>query len=227
MVVILVVLTLVVCLSIDYIRTRRAEAGEAPLRVHAAARSDTAILERYFHPGHTWAMLEGAGTVTMGVDDIARGFIGAPDAIEVVPTGTSVRQGEPIVKLRKGSRSLALVAPLSGVLTETNPDLQADPSILNNSPFERGWIAKIAPANLALELHNLLRGPLADKWRDGVRAQLAAWFAPRLGVVLQDGGQLVDNFSEHLSDSDWEELAASLFLVEPFERSTTHTREGQ
>ncbi len=227
MVVILVVLTLIICLAVDAMRSRRAEQSEAARRPVRPVSSETVILERYFHPGHTWAMIEGAAVATVGVDDIARGFIGSPDSVEVASPGVSVRQGEPMIKLRHGSKSLALVAPLSGVLIETNSGLTAKPSLLKDSPFEKGWVAKIAPANLALELHNLLKGSLADKWREGVRAQLAAWFAPKLGVVLQDGGQVVDNFSELLSDKDWEELAETLFLVGPSEQSKTHTREGQ
>ncbi len=227
MVVILVVLTLVVCLVIDLMRSRRAAASEAAPKAAKQAQSATAIVERYFHPGHTWAMLEGTASATVGIDDIARGFIGNPESIEITPQGSSVRQGEPIVKLRRGSRTLSLVAPLSGVLLETNKGLSAKPSLLKDSPFEKGWVARIAPGNLALELHNLLRGQLADKWREGVRAQLTAWFAPKLGVVLQDGGQIVDNFSDLLSDKDWEDLAENLFLVEPSEGSKTQSPEGQ
>jgi glycine cleavage system H protein len=226
MVVGLVILTLAVCIAIDAIRSRRAVARTEIQRATPPVPSATAILERYFHPGHSWVMLENPASATVGVDDIARSFIGAPDSIEVVPQGATVRQGEPLVKLRRGSRMLTLVAPLSGVLLETNSRLSDHPALLKESPYEKGWVARIAPANLALEIHNLLRGPLADRWREGVRAQLAAWFAPKMGLVLQDGGQLADNFSELLSDKEWEELAASLSLVERSEQSQIQTREG-
>ncbi len=226
MVVILVILTLIVCLAIDYFRTRRAQVKEGVPPTVQPVPSATAILERFFHPGHSWALLDNPASATVGVDEVARGFIGAPDSVEVVPRGASVRQGEPLVKLRRGSRTLTLVAPLSGVLVETNPRLSDQPSLVNDSPYEKGWVAKIAPANLALEIHNLLRGPLADKWREGVQAQLASWFEPRLGLVLQDGGRIVANFSDLLTDKDWEELAESLFLVGPAEQSKIQTREG-
>jgi len=226
MIVILVLLTLAVCLTIDALRNRSADAQAA---AHTEARplpSATAIIERYFHPGHSWAQLETPAAATVGVDDIARSFIGVPDRVEIVPKGSTVRQGEPLVKLHRGSRTLTLVSPLSGVLQETNSRLSHQPSLLKDSPYERGWVARIAPANIALEIHNLLRGPLAEKWREGVRAQLASWFAPKMGLVLQDGGQMIDDFSALLSDKDWEELAASLFLVERSEQSQIQTREG-
>jgi len=226
MIVILVVLTLIVCLAIDAFRTRRAGVKAKSGAAVQPLPSATAVLERYFHPGHSWAMLEGTASATVGADDIARGFIGAPDSVEIAPRGATVRQGEPLAKLRRGTRTLTLVAPLSGVLMETNARLSDQPSLLKDSPFEKGWVARIAPANLALEIHNLLSGSLADKWREGVRAQIASWFTPKLGLVLQDGGQMVDNFSELLNDKDWEELAGSLFLVETSEQSKTLNREG-
>lgn len=226
MVVILVFLTLLVCLAIDYIRTRHAQVESVPGPVAGSIPGSTTVLERYFHPGHSWALLESASLATVGVDEVARGFIGSLDRVEIVPQGTVVRQGEPLVKLHRGTRSLTLVAPLSGVLKETNSRLSAHPSLLGDSPFDKGWVARIIPANLALEIHNLMKGALAERWREGVRAQLASWFAPRLGLVMQDGGQMVDDYSDLLSDKDWRELAASLFLVEASDQSITSTREG-
>jgi glycine cleavage system H protein len=226
MVIVLVILTLVVCLTIDVFRSRRARARAEVRPASQPVPSATTILERYFHPGHSWAMLEGSASVTVGVDDVARSFIGSVDGVEIAPKGADVRQGEPLVRLHRGARTLTLVAPLSGVLVETNSGLADHPSLLADSPFEKGWIARIAPANLALEIHNLLRGQLADRWREGVRAQLASWFAPKMGLVLQDGGQLADNFGELLSDQEWEELAEKLFLVESSEQSKFQSREG-
>jgi glycine cleavage system H protein len=226
MVILLVILTLVVCLTIDVLRSRRASAKADVRRAAQTVPSATKILERYFHPGHSWAILEDSASVRVGVDDVARSFIGSVDGVEVVPKGADVRQGEPLVRLRRGARALTVVAPVSGVLVETNSGLTDHPSLLTDSPLDKGWIARIAPANLAIEIHNLLRGQLADRWRDGVRAQLAAWFAPKLGLVLQDGGQLADNFGELLNDQEWGELAEKLFLVEPSEQSKSQSREG-
>jgi glycine cleavage system H protein len=226
MIVILVLLTLVVCLAVDALRTRGAGAKAEPAAAAHPMPSATAVLERYFHPGHSWVMLEGADSATVGADEITRALIGTPDSVEIAPKGAAVRQGEPLAKLRRGTRTLTLVSPLSGVLTDTNTRLSNKPSLLKDSPFEKGWVARIAPANFVLEIHSLLSGSLADRWREGVRAQITSWFTPKLGPVLQDGGQMIDNFSELLSDKDWQELAGSLFLVETSEQSKSLNREG-
>jgi len=226
MVIVLVILTLIVCLGIDVLRSRRVRA-EADLRSAGQSHpSATAVFERLFHPGHAWALIEGS-SVRVGMDEVARSFIGSVDGIEIAPKGSQVRQGEPLARLRHGSRILTLASPLSGVLLETNTGAADRPSLLSASPFEKGWIARIAPENLALETHNLLRGVLADRWRDSVRAQLVAWFAPRMGLVLQDGGELAENLGDLLSDPEWNELAANLFPLETSEQSKFQTHEGQ
>jgi glycine cleavage system H protein len=227
MVIVLVILTLIVCLGIDVVRSRRLRAAADARTAGQSLPSATAILERFFHPGHAWALVEDSSTVRVGMDEVARNFIGSVDGIETAPKGSEVRQGEPLARLRHGSRILTLAAPLSGVLIEANPLAADRPSLLSASPFEKGWIARIAPTNLAQEMHNLLRGALADRWRDAVRAQLAGCFAPKMGLVLQDGGQLADNFGDLLSDPEWQELADKLFPVESSEQSKSQTHEGQ
>lgn len=219
MVIALVFLTLVICLIIDYVRTRGAEVRAAVGSVPDAAPCATRILERYYHPGHSWAMMDEPAFVTVGIDDLAQRFMGAVDRVEIPDVGSAVRQGEPLVTLRRGSRALTLVAPVSGSLTETNKKLSSDPSILKGSPYEKGWVAKIAPSNLAVELRNLLKGQLADRWREGVQAQILAWFSPRLGIVLQDGGHLIEDLSKLVNEEEWNELARSLFLIQPSDNS--------
>lgn len=212
MVAFLVILTVAVCIIVDILRRQRAKAPVTSLHRLAdkAVPPEAVIPERFFHPGHSWALVEAVQPVTVGADDIAQRIIGNPDRIEVTARG-DVRQGEPFVTLHRGRRSITLAAPLSGVIQSVNPGLSADPSLLKQSPYEKGWIAKIVPSNLYVELRNLLKGALAERWREGVQAQIAALFAPQLGAVLQDGGQYIDNLGDLLSDQEWKALIRELF----------------
>jgi glycine cleavage system H lipoate-binding protein len=162
-------------------------------------------------------MMDGSKPVTLGADDIVQRFMARLDRVEMPEPGAEVRQGEPLVTFRQGKRSLTLVSPLSGTLTEVNAKLSAKPALLRESPYERGWVARIKPSNLQIELHNLLRGALAERWREGVQAQIAAWFSPRLGVVLQDGGQWIDDMGSLVKDDEWDRLAQTLFFVAPMQ----------
>ena len=220
MVVALVILTIAVGVTVDLIRRGRAK---SPVLTRPAARailSATKVIDRYYHPAHTWARVEEQESVTVGADDLAQHMIGNLDRIEIAAKGSTVRQGEPFVKLHRGRRALILAAPLSGVVKEVNSELSKHPSLLRDSPYEKGWIARIAPINLLVEVRNLLKGSLAERWRENAQAQVASWFSPRLGMVLQDGGKWVDNPSDLLNDNEWRELTQELLFIQPSEQST-------
>jgi glycine cleavage system H protein len=200
---------LAVCLGIEAIRNRGKESVVEPQA--KASPGIAAAIERLFHPGHSWAQIVDAQTVTVGIDDFTQRFLGTVEFVEVRPGGTMVQQGDALATLRHKGRQLAIVAPISGVLLETNPEVSARPGVVNSSPYEQGWLAKIRPARLETEIRNLLRGAAAERWREALQAQMASWFAPKLGLVLQDGGEWVDNLSDLLSDDEWEKLAQTLF----------------
>ena len=212
----LVLATFLVFIAIDIVRRRRTQAAAVS---RLSVQPMEQVFERYFHPGHSWALVENPRTVTVGVDDLVPRVVGKLDRVEIATAGSSLRQGEPLVTLHSGSRSLSLGSPLSGVVEEVNPGLSAQPSLLADSPFEKGWIAKLAPGNLSGEIRDLLNGSAARQWREAAQIQIASWFSPRLGMVLQDGGEWIDNMSSLLNDEEWRELTQALFFTGPSKRS--------
>jgi glycine cleavage system H protein len=149
--------------------------------------------------------------VTIGVDDLTQRCIGRIDAIDLPLVGRPVSQGQVLATLRRGSRWLASVAPITGVVVEINEKVVNRPSLINESPYDRGWVVKISPTSLRVELRNLLRGMVAERWMEAVRAELVQWFSPRMGTVLQDGGGMIDNISDLVSDREWEQLVNEFF----------------
>jgi glycine cleavage system H protein len=206
----LVLLMIAVCLGIEVVRSRKTRASKTPETARERADAAVPTLERLFHPGHTWVQVQDAQAVMVGIDDFAQRFMGRLDSV-VLKAGVTVEQGEALAMLRHKGRELTVVAPVSGVLIEANSGIAGDPGVVNASPYERGWIARIKPSRLETEIRNLLTGAAAEKWREGLQAQMASWFAPKLGMVLQDGGEWVDNLSDLLTDEQWQELARTLF----------------
>jgi glycine cleavage system H protein len=47
---------------------------------------------------------------------------------------------------------------LSGKVESSNQDLEENPELINESPYEKGWLCKIIPSNLQEELKNLMQG---------------------------------------------------------------------
>jgi glycine cleavage system H protein len=209
---ILLLLVVVVFVTLDILRRKRKAAGnEGQPQFEVSAVTE--IIARYFHPGHTWVLVSSSKTVKVGADDFSERMIGNLSGIDLPNVGKTVHQGEPLAFLHRGIRTLAQVSPISGKIVQVNERLIKSPSLLNASPLERGWIAKILPTELDHDLRNLLKGAAADGWREAVRMQLIHMFSPRIGTLMQDGGQLIENLGDQIPDDDWNRLVRDFFPI--------------
>ncbi len=211
MTVLLVALTLAVAVAVELVlRGRKKQAAKAS-NVVTEYPSTFDVFDTYFHPGHTWVEVSDPRRITAGIDDFSSRIIGLVEEIQLPSVGQLVRQGDDFVVLRRGIRRLSHVAPISGRVVAINKSLQKNPRLINTAPLERGWVAKIEPTNLGADLRNLLKGFAADGWRDAVRSQLIQLLSPAPPLVLQDGGQLVDNIGEWLSDEQWNRIVHQFY----------------
>ena len=57
--------------------------------------------------------------------------------------GTEVIAGEPLGALESSKVTSDLMAPVSGEVVESNQALEEEPTLINDSPYERGWITRV------------------------------------------------------------------------------------
>ncbi|HTR82295.1 MAG TPA: hypothetical protein VMM58_11755 [Bacteroidota bacterium] len=210
MVIILFILMVVILLTSEYFSLSKKMAVNTERHVQSSIGKDE-IIERYFHKGHSWALVQPSKNIVVGIDDFAQTVIGKITSIQLPNPGALLRQGEQFVTMRHGEKALSPAAPLSGTIVEVNDKLRSNPQGVNDSPLEKGWVVKISPTNLAGELRWLLKGVPAARWQEAVRAQLVQWFSPRTATVMQDGGKIVDTLSDTLSDNEWRMLVDEFF----------------
>ena len=108
-----------------------------------------------FLSSHEWARIEDDGTVTVGISDHAQDLLGDIVFVELPEVGKIVAaEGEAaIVESVKAASDV--YSPLSGEIIAVNDSLEANPEIINDSPYDDGWFFKIKPDNLD-ELADLL-----------------------------------------------------------------------
>lgn len=88
-----------------------------------------------------------AEEAVIGLTDYGQGNIGDILYLELVPAGTVVRRGERCGSIESGKWVGSLLAPVSGMIVETNRDAEADPHMVNADPFGRGWLYRMEPAD--------------------------------------------------------------------------------
>jgi len=168
----------------------------------------------YFDKTHTWAFMEQNGVVKVGIDDFLQHLTGPITRIKMMNEGYKVKKGEHILSLIQNGKQLNIYAPISGTILEKNSALDTNSSMLNHSPYNDGWVYRIEPANWLRENQLLF---MADKHRKYIKnefSRLKDFLADILKadnekyaqVVLQDGGELIDNTLANLGPEIWEDF---------------------
>ncbi len=188
-------------------------------RMHGAGRSSDLAgwfhlaPDRYYHPGHAWALPDDAGVITVGIDDFAQKLVGRPSAIELPDVGTRVEQGTPSVQLQVGSESIDVLSPIDGEVVASNAAINRAPDLVNRDPYGDGWLVKVKPTRLKANLNGLLRDRLATAWMATTEDALRRRMSPDLGLVLQDGGVPVNGIARSLSNDAWGDIARDFLLT--------------
>ena len=209
---VMVFCTIALFLIVDYLRTRSRHA-EAPRHAHVPVG---ALADDFFLPeglflgaGHTWARLDPDGSLRVGVDDFARRLLGPIDRLELAAQGASLGHEDAAAVLHQGGKSVAFAAPVEGTVTEINAEALQDSELLLREPYERGWLLRLRPRDLARELPQLRIGAGARTWLRQETARFADFLGRQLpadafGTTLQDGGLPVSGVMEPLDRQAWE-----------------------
>ncbi|NVM31165.1 MAG: glycine cleavage system protein H [Candidatus Helarchaeota archaeon] len=113
--------------------------------------------------GHVWVRLEN-GKARVGITDYGQKQLKEIVYVEVPSTGSEVEmlvfEGEnpkskPIGTIESQKTSIELFSPISGKIEEINDEIEDNPSIINQDPYDDGWIALIDPSNLENEKEKL------------------------------------------------------------------------
>lgn len=121
----------------------------------------------YYHPEHAWVKVENAEKAIVGMNDFFQSQAGEIVYVDLPFEDDEVEMGETCGKIQSGKWVGKLVAPISGVVIETNSELENDSSLINKSPYREGWIAAIKPSKLDEELGTLMsKEDDVKKWLD-------------------------------------------------------------
>jgi len=130
-------------------------------------------MDRLYSPEGVWVLPEPESTqVRVGVADYLQQHNGDVAFANVKPVGSKLAAGEQLAEIETIKAMVELHAPVSGTVVEVNAALNAGPEVINQSPYEAGWLAVIEPAAWETERQTLL--------------DAAAYFAVMQGQVQED-----------------------------------------
>ena len=101
---------------------------------------------------HEWIRESQAGTFHIGITDFAQGALGDIVYIQLPKVGQNVRAGEVCGEVESTKSVSEIYSPLTGTITAVNSALDTTPELINQDPYNAGWIAEISLTESATEL---------------------------------------------------------------------------
>ena len=95
-----------------------------------------------YTPDHEWVKIEG-DLATVGITDHAQEELSDVVFVELPPVGQAVGSGDEVGTVESVKAASPIYSPLGGEIVEINTELEGDPSVINSSPYEEGWIFKV------------------------------------------------------------------------------------
>ncbi|EJT0551990.1 glycine cleavage system protein GcvH [Vibrio vulnificus] len=107
-----------------------------------------------FTESHEWIRDNGDGTVTIGISEHAQEMLGDVVFVELPELEAEIEAGESFSLVESVKAASDIYAPVTGEVVEVNEELSDSPELINEEPYEGGWIVKVKLSDPS-ELDNL------------------------------------------------------------------------
>ena len=95
---------------------------------------------------HEWVRIEN-NIATVGITDYAQSELGDIVYVEIETLDESLKKEEVFGSVEAVKTVSDLFLPISGKIIEINQSIEDNPEVINEDPYERGWIVKIQVDN--------------------------------------------------------------------------------
>lgn len=105
-----------------------------------------------------WVRFESEDTIITGLTDVGQFIAGSLLYVRPREIGCELKKGKRVAIIESGKYVGPIKAPLSGELIEVNKEVVSNAKLVNEKPYNEGWICKIKASDVAGERNSLLQG---------------------------------------------------------------------
>ena len=91
----------------------------------------------------------------LGLNKYIQGELDRVISVELPEVGDKIEKGEAFAEVESVSTVHELIAPVSGTVLSVNPNLEEHPSVINEDPYNEGWLVEVRLKNEA-EIDSLM-----------------------------------------------------------------------
>ncbi|MEH0664546.1 glycine cleavage system protein GcvH [Vibrio scophthalmi] len=96
-----------------------------------------------FADSHEWVRDNGDGTVTIGISEHAQEMLGDVVFVDLPEVEDEIEAGDSFSLVESVKAASDIYAPITGEIIEINEELEDSPELINEEPYEGGWIVKV------------------------------------------------------------------------------------
>jgi len=98
--------------------------------------------DRFFSETHFW-IKRVENELMIGITDYAQDCIGAIEYLDLPVAGSQLNKGACFASAESSKAVTDILAPLDAAIVEVNMLLDDEPAVINESPYEAGWILRV------------------------------------------------------------------------------------
>jgi glycine cleavage system H protein len=99
--------------------------------------------DRYYTKEHEWCLVEDENRARIGITDYAQSELGDIVYVELPELNQEVEQNDTVANIESVKSVAPVYAPVSGKVVDINTELENSPELINEYPYEDGWICVI------------------------------------------------------------------------------------
>ena len=103
----------------------------------------TSMSERIYTQSHVWLLAQNDNEFILGITDFAQEQLGDIVFVDLPEAGVNTQAGKACLVVESVKSASDVICPIEGKIIEVNEQLGDEPELINESPYEKGWIVKI------------------------------------------------------------------------------------
>jgi glycine cleavage system H protein len=100
-------------------------------------------LDLYYTETHEWLKITNHNIGIVGITDYAQDMLHEIVYVDLPEIGVGIQKGEVLMEIESVKSVAEVYAPVSGKIIEVNNILSDTPELVNESPYEKGWLVKM------------------------------------------------------------------------------------
>ncbi len=98
--------------------------------------------DRYYTKEHEWVLIRN-GIAEVGITDYAQKQLGDIVYVDLPEVGREIEAGDTLANIESVKNVAPVYSPVTGKVSKVNEDLKEEPGLVNDDPYDAGWIAVI------------------------------------------------------------------------------------